>query len=60
MDYLSNLEGASSMKNQEIRQVWFFETGFGEGAAELKIDGAHEGLQSCTYHNLIGEWELVS
>ena len=48
------------MKNQETRQVWFFETGFGEGAAELKKDGAHEGLQSCTYHSLIGEWELVS
>ena len=48
------------MKNQEIRQVWFFEIGFGEAAVELKNNGAHEGLQSCTYHSLIGEWELMS
>ena len=47
-DYLLSSEGTLSMKNQETRQVWFFETGFGEAAAELKNDGAHEGLQSCT------------
>ena len=45
---------------EETRQVGFFETGFGEATAELKNDGAHEGLQSCTYHSLVGEWELLS